>query len=279
MAERISPLTASASPSLDQRIEALNSLVAQLTAGDLAARGTPSGHADPLDQIMCGVHQLADRLQQWQADDSATEQRAYDLLEVMMGVATLDYSRRAAVGDGDSIFDAIASGLNMLVDELVAAQEAQARLQGEIIQAQAAAIQELSSPLMPISDDVLVMPLIGSIDTARAQQILERLLVGVTDHHAHTIIMDITGVPVVDTQVANVLIQAAQGVRLLGARAVLTGIRPEIAQTLVGLGVDLGSIVTRSNLQMGVAYALQSAPGLRDNRPRQAQGAAALARP
>src|SRR4030095_15235352 len=108
-----------------------------------------------------------------------------------------------------------------------------------------------------ISDDVLVMPLIGIVDAARAQQILARLLTGIAENHAHTVILDITGVPVVDTQVANVLIDAAQAVQLLGARTVLTGIRPEVAQTLVSLGIDLRNIVTRSTLQTGIAYAMR----------------------
>jgi rsbT co-antagonist protein RsbR len=74
--------------------------------------------------------------------------------------------------------------------------------------------------------------------------------------HAQVAILDITGVPVVDTQVANALLRAAQAVKLLGAQVVLTGIRPEVAQTLVGLGVDLGDIVTRGTLQSGIAFAL-----------------------
>jgi PAS domain S-box-containing protein len=135
------------------------------------------------------------------------------------------------------------------------AAEEHARLQERIIQAQAATLAELSTPLIPISDHVVVMPLIGAIDSDRAGQVLETLLHGIERSHARVAILDITGVPLVDTQVAKSLITAAQAVRLLGARIVLTGIRPEVAQTLVGLGVDLGDIVTHSTLQSGIAYA------------------------
>lgn len=242
----------------DLRIGILSNIVAQLVSGDLTARGAPSGLNDALDQIIQGINQLADSLLRQQEADRETEQRGNDLLEVMMSVAALDYTRRAPVGNDDSVFDAVAAGLNILIDELVATQETQSRLQGEIIQAQAAAIQELSTPLIPISDDVLIMPLIGSIDSSRAQQVLERLLTGVAESRAHTVILDITGVAVVDTQVANALIRAAQAVRLLGARIVLTGIRPEIAQTLVGLGIDLQNITTRGTLQTGIAYAMKA---------------------
>jgi rsbT co-antagonist protein RsbR len=184
------------------------------------------------------------------------EQRGNELLDVMMRVAALDYTTRAPVRGDDTVFDALAVGLNMLIEELMAEQEKRARLQEDIIQAQAAAIRELSTPLIPVSDDVLAMPLIGALDSARARDVLDKLLTGLSASRAHTVILDITGVPIVDTQVANVLIRAAQAVQLLGAQVVLTGMRPEVAQTVVGLGINLDSLVTRSSLQTGIAYAM-----------------------
>ena len=133
----------------------------------------------------------------------------------------------------------------------------EARLQQQRIEAQQLAIRELSTPLLPISDTTVIMPLIGSIDSARAQQIMEALLEGVAAHKASIALLDITGVQVIDTQVAHALIQAAQAAQLLGAQVVLTGIQPQIAQTLVHLAVDLRGIVTRSTLQAGIAYAFQ----------------------
>lgn len=129
-------------------------------------------------------------------------------------------------------------------------------IQQEVIRVQSAMLQELSTPLLTISDQTIVLPLIGSVDSRRAQQVIETLLNGVAATQAETAIIDITGVTVVDTQVANALIQAAQAIGLLGAQAVITGIRPEIAQTLVGLGVDLSQVITRSSLQSGIAFAL-----------------------
>jgi rsbT co-antagonist protein RsbR len=103
----------------------------------------------------------------------------------------------------------------------------------------------------------MVMPLIGAIDTQRAQQIMETLLDGAAQHQARLVILDITGVQVVDTQVAQTFIQAAQAVKLLGAQVMLTGIQPQIAQTLVHLGVDLRDIQTQSSLQAGISAALR----------------------
>ncbi|WP_437302902.1 PAS domain-containing protein [Sorangium sp. So ce388] len=124
-------------------------------------------------------------------------------------------------------------------------------------EAHAAAVRELSTPLIPIADKVVVMPLIGTIDSTRANQVLETLLDGVVARQASVAILDITGVRDVDSSVADSLVRAARAVGLVGAKVVLTGIKPSVAQTLVDLGVDLGSIVTSGTLQSGIRYALQ----------------------
>src|SRR5690606_22137919 len=93
------------------------------------------------------------------------------------------------------------------------------------------ALQELSASLIPVFEKVSVMPLVGTIDTERAKLIMENLLEGVVKHRAEVVLLDITGVPVVDTMVAHHIIQAADAVRLVGAKCMLVGIRPEIAQT------------------------------------------------
>ncbi|WP_437952691.1 PAS domain-containing protein [Sorangium sp. So ce296] len=123
--------------------------------------------------------------------------------------------------------------------------------------AHAAAVRELSTPLIPIADKIVVMPLIGTIDSTRANQVLDTLLDGVVARQASVAILDITGVRDVDSSVADSLVRAARAVGLVGAKVVLTGIKPSVAQTLVELGIDLGSIVTSGTLQSGIRYALQ----------------------
>ncbi|MGK7379064.1 RsbT co-antagonist protein RsbRA [Planococcus sp. 1R117A] len=118
------------------------------------------------------------------------------------------------------------------------------------------ALQELSASLIPVFDKVSVMPLVGTIDTERAKLIMENLLEGVVKHRAEVVLLDITGVPVVDTMVAHHIIQAADAVRLVGAKCMLVGIRPEIAQTIVTLGINLNEFTTTSTLQRGVEQAL-----------------------
>jgi rsbT co-antagonist protein RsbR len=136
------------------------------------------------------------------------------------------------------------------------AERAELARQQEIIRAQALAIEELSTPLIPITDEILVMPLIGMMDSARAKQVMTSLLDGLAASRGKFAILDITGVPVVDTAVANALLKAAHAARLLGTEVILTGIRPEVAQTLVAIDAKLGSITTRGTLQSGIKYAL-----------------------
>lgn len=135
-------------------------------------------------------------------------------------------------------------------------EEERRRLQEEIIRMQSIALAELSTPLIPISDHVVVMPLIGTVDRERAKRVLETLLNGITQRRAQFAILDVTGVSVVDTEVANALVQAAHAVSLLGAQAVLTGIRPEVARSLTNLGVSFERLVVRGTLQSGIAFAM-----------------------
>jgi anti-anti-sigma regulatory factor len=143
-------------------------------------------------------------------------------------------------------------------------EEERARHQEELIEVQQRALRELSTPLIPFADQVVIMPLIGSIDGVRAQQALETLLNGAARHRAKVAIVDITGVPHVDADVAHALIRAAKAVALLGATTILTGIRPEVARTLTELDVDMSGIVTQGTLEGAVAYAL----ALREKRQR-----------
>ncbi|WAS96439.1 PAS domain S-box protein [Nannocystis punicea] len=133
------------------------------------------------------------------------------------------------------------------------AEEAQRQ---QLLLAQARAIQELSTPLIPVTDEILVMPMIGTVDSMRAKQIMEAILRGIADTRARFVILDITGVLVVDTAVAGALLRTAAAARLLGSQVIITGIRPEIAQTLVQLEANLEHIVTRGTLQSGITFAL-----------------------
>jgi anti-anti-sigma factor len=142
-----------------------------------------------------------------------------------------------------------------ILRELVEGNKGQQRLQAEVIATQQAMIRELSTPIIPVSDAILVVPLIGTIDNRRATQITSAVLEAVGQQNTQVLVIDITGVAVVDTNVINHLLQMARAARLLGTKVLLVGVGPEVAQTIVHLGVDLSSIVTRSTLQAGLVYA------------------------
>ncbi|MEF3272995.1 MAG: PAS domain-containing protein [Chloroflexus sp.] len=161
-----------------------------------------------------------------------------------------EYEARMSFSNNDVLV------LSRNITEQRRVERERAAMQEQIIQAQQATLRELSTPLLPIANGVVVMPLVGAIDSTRAQQVMETLLYGVTEHNAHVVIIDITGVKVVDTQVAGALIRAAQASRMLGAQVVLTGIRPEIAQTLVHIRAELRDMTTKATLQDGIRYAL-----------------------
>lgn len=129
--------------------------------------------------------------------------------------------------------------------------------QAEMIRMQADAIAELSTPIIPISERVLVMPLIGKLDSERAQQVIEALLNGIFKNRAKVIILDITGVALVDSRTASTLVRAAQAVKLIGAKLILTGVHPDAAQQLVRLGSDLDGMLVQRTLQDGIALAMK----------------------
>ncbi|HWQ72117.1 MAG TPA: STAS domain-containing protein [Desulfitobacteriaceae bacterium] len=127
----------------------------------------------------------------------------------------------------------------------------------EQLKEQAKAIEELSTPVIQLWDGILALPLIGRIDSVRAKQIMENLLNQIISTKSTEVVIDITGVPIVDTAVASRLIRTVEAARMLGAECILTGISPVIAQTLVTVGVNLGSIKTGATLKNGLESALK----------------------
>jgi rsbT co-antagonist protein RsbR len=121
-----------------------------------------------------------------------------------------------------------------------------------LIKQQQEAIRELSTPVLPLRAGLLLLPVIGVIDSDRARQLTEQLLEGIRTHRAKAVVIDLTGVPAVDSGVANHLLQTVRAAKLLGATAVITGISTENAQTLTRIGVDLSGLTTTSDLQSGV---------------------------
>jgi rsbT co-antagonist protein RsbR len=138
--------------------------------------------------------------------------------------------------------------IGLAIDTYINQRERTIRLQQE-------AIRELSTPVLQLREGLLILPMIGAIETQRARQLTEQLLRAIRANRAKVVVIDITGVPAVDSTVANHLVQTVDASRLMGATVIVTGLSPEIAQTLVTLGVDLGRLNTVGDLQGGIEEA------------------------
>jgi rsbT co-antagonist protein RsbR len=143
------------------------------------------------------------------------------------------------------------------ITERKQAEAERARLQQQIIDTQQAALQELSTPIIPVMEGIIVMPLVGSIDTKRARDITRSLLAGISEHRAKVVILDITGVAMVDSGVADHLNKTIQAARLKGARTIITGVSDAVAETVVDLGIDWSDLDTMRDLQTGLLTAVR----------------------
>ncbi|MCP3801084.1 STAS domain-containing protein [Allokutzneria sp. A3M-2-11 16] len=148
----------------------------------------------------------------------------------------------------------------LLVDALgtlrVAVMEIAVSTSAELIQQQQEQLLELSTPVISLWRGILAVPLIGTLDSARSQIAMESLLQAIVDQRAEVAILDITGVSMVDTMVAQHLLKTVMAARMMGAECIISGIRPQIAQTMVQLGIDLEEVTTRAGLADALAFAL-----------------------
>lgn len=160
-------------------------------------------------------------------------------------------------------------GLAVMVRDLREDKRAEAErleLERSLADSREALIRELSTPLMPVSKGVIVMPIVGSISESRAEQIRETLLVGIQAHQARFAVLDITGVQIVDTDAAAQLISVAKAARLLGARLILSGIGPTVARTIVELGLELSGMTTTSTLANALLTVFRAESGAQKAR-------------
>ncbi|MDO8844843.1 STAS domain-containing protein [Methylicorpusculum sp.] len=135
--------------------------------------------------------------------------------------------------------------------------EAYVEARERVISQQSLSLMELSTPVILLWNNVIMLPLVGVIDTIRARQFTERMLEAISNHEASVTIIDVTGVPVFDTSVARHIMKAVDAAQLLGSRIIMTGISPEAAQTLTKLGVSFANVISRATLRAGFAEALQ----------------------
>jgi rsbT co-antagonist protein RsbR len=165
--------------------------------------------------------------------------------------------RRELGGDGNALADETWS-TTLLLDKLgLYTTEVYQKTREEIIRRQQEEMLELSTPVVKLWDGILALPMIGTLDSARTQIVMETLLTKIVETGSAIAVIDITGVPTVDTLTAQHLLKTVTAARLMGAECIISGVRPQIAQTIVHLGVDLGDVTTKASLADAFALALK----------------------
>ncbi len=197
--------------------------------------------------------------------------RADDQAVIESGQARINYEEPQSHTDGTEMWlrtskiplrDADGAIIGVLglyedITERKRMEQERERFQQQIIEAQRQALQELSTPIIPIMDRIIVMPLVGGIDTARARDIMRSLLAGIGQYRARFAILDITGVAIVDSGVAQHLDRTIQAARLKGAQTIVTGVSDAVAEIIVNLGIDWSGVETQRDLQTGLVVALE----------------------
>jgi rsbT co-antagonist protein RsbR len=190
--------------------------------------------------------------------------------EVLTRVAQGDLDQKLPLSQNDDALSGLEMGINFLIVDLrqteqrnreqrdaLIAQRSELEDKLVTIAQQADAIRELTTPVMEIWDDVLVLPIVGVVDTRRSVEIMNDLLEAIVAKQSRCVIVDITGVEVVDTGTADYLLKVVRAASMLGTRCVLTGLSPAVAQTLTTLGADLGEVRTLRNLKAGLLDCLR----------------------
>ncbi len=197
------------------------------------------------------------------------KQRIEHIEDILSSVAAGDLDLRIE-SDFEDDLSGVEQAINLLIDDLTHELKKSLRLKQEMeeklqkiqdqqktILQQQEDLMELSSPVSKVWENILILPVIGTLDSQRTQVMMENLLQKIVATGCTTAILDITGVPTVDTQVANHLLKTVTAARLLGAECIVSGISPAIAQTIVHLGINLSNILTKATLQDAMIYALR----------------------
>lgn len=202
----------------------------------------------------------------WEADDAlfASGEPVFQEEEITAadGVVRTIYTRKYPLRNDDGAIIGLCALLTDITEIARRRQEVEqlerdVATQMQTIREQQHLLEQISVPVIQVWEQVLLLPLVGVIDEERAGRIMESTLEAIATASAEVLIVDITGVPVVDTRIASYLVQSIQAAQLLGCESLLVGISPQIAQTLVALGIDFSHITTRATLQQGLAHALE----------------------
>lgn len=221
--------------------ELYDALVAALDSGSL------DGRAEAFGEVRALLTELSRTRARQGFSPTETAASVFALKEVL----------EPALDGGNSDVQAYLKFASLLDSLGLFTIEVYTRTREELISAQAEQLMELSTPVVKLWDGVIGVPLVGTLDSARTMVVMEKMLQALIDTGSEQAIIDITGVPAVDTEVAQHLLKTVVAARLMGAECTISGIRPQIAQTIVALGIDFGDIVTKATLADALRHALR----------------------
>ena len=231
----------------DARVQSEELLDAFLVRQRAAARGESAGEIDPVVDILEAITVSRAR--------KGYSPRETGVFLFSFKAAVLKALREELKSDPVGLYDE-SQKLNDTIDELaITSFETFIKSREEVILRQTDEIAEISTPVIRVWDGILALPIIGTLDSARTQVVMESLLSQIVETGSSITILDISGVPAVDSLVAQHLIKTVSATRLMGAECIISGIRPEIAQTIVHLGIDLSGIITKATLASALRYA------------------------
>lgn len=229
-----------------QSEELISSLIDNLTSSDLD--DVEGDNWNPVIEILGGI--AITRARQG-FSPRETGRFVFSLKEALLTVLQNE------VSDGKVLFEE-STKINRVMDNLsIITFETFIKGREEVILRQTDEIAEISTPVIRVWDGILALPIIGTLDSSRTQVVMENLLQEIVETGSSIAILDISGVPAVDSLVAQHLIKTVSATRLMGAECIISGIRPEIAQTVVHLGIDLSNIITKASLASALAYAFK----------------------
>ena len=228
-----------------QSEELVNSFVTALTKDNM--ENVESAEFDPVHEILGGIS-ISRARQGFTPRETAIF--IFSLKEALLQILAEE------IKDDPANLYEISMKISRLIDNFgIATFETYIRGREDVILRQTDEISEISTPVIRVWDGILALPIIGTLDSARTQMVMENLLQEIVNTGSGLAILDISGVPAVDSLVAQHLIKTVSATRLMGAECIISGIRPEIAQTMVHLGIDLSGIVTKASLANALKYA------------------------
>ena len=204
----------------------------------------------------CNIDYVEERLRVGHVHESIGLPLTYYVAAYRHYLGLVTEQMRSKMGDGDDFHQGREALEKLMHFDMSLAIDMYVTSHSETVARHQAAIREMSTPVIRVHERVLLLPLVGAVDSHRAQQIMETVLSRVVEEQAKVLILDIAGVAVVDTQVADYLLKATAAVQLLGAETILTGISAQVARTIVELGVEISTMDTRSRLADGIQLAL-----------------------